>query len=224
MIEIRHQLEALLFSSGRKMELRELAKLCGTRNVAAVKNALLAVQQEYDARDTALKIVEEGETWRFVVKDAYAPLVRNIVAETELSRSVMETLAVIAWKNPVLQADVIHIRTNKAYDHLVLLEEAGYITRAKYGRTRKITLTEKFFQYFDLPNQQEAQAAFKQFIPEEIRMNVEAAESDIAAKEKILEDEALQKKLEEEKQKQLKMYEEVAESLPPSSSAEPPSQ
>jgi len=224
MNDLCHQLEALLFSSGRKMELREIAKLCSTRNTASVKNALLAMQQEYDARDTALKIVAESDTWRFVVKDAYAPLVRNIVAETELSRSVMETLAVIAWKNPALQADVIHIRTNKAYDHLDMLEEAGYIARAKHGRTRKITLTEKFFQYFDLPNQQEAQAAFKQFIPEEIRANVEAVESDIAAKEKVLEDEALQKKLDAEKQKQLKMYEDVAESLPPSSSAEPPPQ
>lgn len=205
------------------MELRELAKLCGTRHSVSVKNALVALQQEYDSRDTSLKIVEEGETWRFVVKDMYAPLVRNIVTETELSRSVMETLAVIAWKNPALQADVIHIRTNKAYDHLDMLEEAGYLTRTKHGRTRKITLTEKFFHYFDLPNQQEAQAAFKQFVPDEIRAKIEAVETDIAAKEKILDEEALQKKLGEEKQKQLKIYEEIADSLPPPSSAEPPS-
>lgn len=62
----------------------------------------------------------------------------------------METLAVIAFKYPILQSDLIKIRTNKAYDHLVELEKSGYITRQKHSRTNLIKLTEKFFKYFDL--------------------------------------------------------------------------
>ncbi|MBI4440735.1 SMC-Scp complex subunit ScpB [Candidatus Woesearchaeota archaeon] len=210
---MKQKLEALLFASGRKMELKELAKLCGTRNLEQVKLTLTTLQQEYSLRDCALKLIEEGESWKLSVKEEFAPFVRQIVSETELTKSMMETLAVIAWKNPALQSDIIHIRTNKAYDHLDQLEEAGYINRAKFGRTRKITLTERFFSYFDLPNQQEAQAEFRKFIPEEIRAKVEAAEVDIMKGEKVLEEEALKKKLDEEKQKQLKVYEEAGELL-----------
>ena len=46
---------------------------------------------------------------------------------------------------------MIHIRTNKAYDHLKELEQLGFISRKKHGRTNLIKLSEKFFKYFDLP-------------------------------------------------------------------------
>ena len=63
---------------------------------------------------------------------------------------MLETLAVIAFKYPILQSDLIKLRTNKSYDHLVELEKSGYISRQKHGRTNLIKLTEKFFKYFDL--------------------------------------------------------------------------
>ena len=95
-------------------------------------------------------LVEEGDFWKFTVQDHFIPMVRKIVTETELTKSVLETLAVIAFKYPILQSDMIKLRTNKAYDHLVELEKSGYITRQKHGRTNLIKLTEKFFKYFDL--------------------------------------------------------------------------
>lgn len=203
-MDLRNKLEALLFASGHKLELKEIAKLCSIRDIAKVKEALMSLQQDYTAKDGALKIIDEGDSWKLSVKDSHVPLIRQIVTETELSKSVMETLAVIAWKNPVLQSDVIRIRTNKAYDHLDQLEESGYIARAKHGRTKKVALTEKFFSYFDLPQQD-----FKKFLPEEICAKVEAAEADIDNKERILEDEERKKQLELQKQKQLKVYEEA---------------
>jgi DNA-binding MarR family transcriptional regulator len=62
----------------------------------------------------------------------------------------METLAVVAYKAPVLQSKVVKIRTNKAYDHLAQLENSGFITREKSGRSKLIKLTSKFFEYFDI--------------------------------------------------------------------------
>ena len=210
MEELLNKLEALLFASGRKMEIKELAKLCGFKDTQKVKEALLALQQKYASQGKALKLVEEGESWKLSVTDSLVPLVRNIVTETELSKSIMETLAVIAWKNPALQCSIIQIRTNKAYDHLDQLEESGYITRVKSGRTKKISLTEKFFTYFDLPNAQKAHDAFKKYIPDEVKAKIEVAEADILSKEKIIENDEIKKKLDDEKQKQLKIYEDKA--------------
>ncbi len=147
---LRNKLDALLFSSGRKMSLEELSKLARAGE-DEVQSALQELKKEYDEKDSSTMLVNEGNFWKLAVREQFLPLVRNIVTETELSKTIMETLAVIAFKYPIKQSDLIKIRTNKAYDHLKELEEMGYITRQKHGRTNLIKLTQKFFEYFDLP-------------------------------------------------------------------------
>ena len=148
--ELLNRVEAVLFAAGRAMEFSEIAKLAQERDDSKVKSALKALQKRYEESETSLVVVEEGRKWKLTVGDKYLPLVRNLVAETELSKTVLETLAVVAWKSPVMQSEVIRIRTNKAYDHIKELEESGFITRQKHGRTMLIKLTEKFHKYFDV--------------------------------------------------------------------------
>ena len=149
-MSLKHKVESLLFSSGNRMHVDEIAKLCRS-NPQDVKQSLQELKKHYDELESSLSIHNEGDYWKITVKDRFLPLVRKIVTKTELDKGTLETLAVIAFKYPVLQSDVIKIRTNKAYDHMKNLEEFGYITRQKHGRTRLIKLTQKFFEYFDLP-------------------------------------------------------------------------
>ncbi|MDA1196798.1 MAG: SMC-Scp complex subunit ScpB [Nanoarchaeota archaeon] len=147
---LKYKIEALLFSSGRRMNLEEFE----THTKAPsddIREALKVLEEEYKQRNSSIHIVDDGNAWKLSVKDEHVDSVRQVVTKTELSKSLLETLAVIAFKYPIQQADLIKIRTNKAYDHLSELEELGYITRQKFGRTRLIKLTEKFFEYFDLP-------------------------------------------------------------------------
>ena len=149
MDELKQKIEALLFSSGRKMPVDEIARLCH-KHTDKVEEALRELKKEYDEKNSSLMVVEEGTSWKLTVREEHLSLVQNIVTKTEMSRTLMETLAVIAFKYPIKQSNLIKIRTNKAYDHLRELEEMGYITRQKYGRTNLIKLTEKFFEYFSL--------------------------------------------------------------------------
>lgn len=146
---VKSKVEAVLFSTGHKISVDEICKVCRSKR-EEVPIALKELQKEYDEKQSSLMLVEEGEFWKFTVRDHFIPMVRKIVTETELTKSVLETLAVIAFKYPILQSDLIKIRTNKAYDHLVELEKSGYISRQKHSRTNLIKLTEKFFKYFDL--------------------------------------------------------------------------
>ncbi|MBN1156990.1 SMC-Scp complex subunit ScpB [Candidatus Woesearchaeota archaeon] len=150
MEDLKKKVEAVLFSVGKKIELADIAKLCREKDIELVRNALGQLMHEYENKDSSLMIVEEGTKWKLTVREKYTSIVKKIVADTELSKTILETLAVVAWKNPVLQSDVIKIRTNKAYDHLDQLEEMGFIARQKHSRTKMIKLTEKFFNYFDL--------------------------------------------------------------------------
>ncbi len=158
---VKSKVEAVLFSVGHRISLDELSKLCRSRKEDVVA-ALHELRREYDEKQSSLMLVEEGDHWKFTVRDHYMPIVRKIVTETELTKSVLETLAVIAFKYPILQSDLIKIRTNKAYDHLNELESAGYISRQKHGRTNLIKLTEKFFRYFDL-TEEKLKDQFKDF-------------------------------------------------------------
>lgn len=147
---LKNKLEALLFSSGRKMNIDELSRLSNAKP-NEVESALIELRKDYDEKNLSEMLVNEGNSWKLTVREQFLPLVQKIVTETELSRTIMETLAVIAFKYPIKQSDLIKIRTNKAYDHLKELEEMGYISRQKYGRTNLIKLTQKFFEYFNLP-------------------------------------------------------------------------
>ena len=158
---LKSKIEALLFSSGKKMPVEELAKLTRS-DINNVREALQQLKWDYEQKNSSLMVVDEGSNWKITVKEEHLPLVKNIVTETELSKTLMETLAVIAFKYPIKQSDLIKIRTNKAYDHLSELEEMGYITRQKYGRTKLIRLTDNFFNYFSLP-EDKLKEEFKDF-------------------------------------------------------------
>lgn len=158
---VKSKVEAILFSTGHRISLDEVSKL--SRSLRSdVLNALKELQKEYDEKQSSLMLADEGDFWKFTVRDHFIPIVRKIVTETELTKSVLETLAVIAFKYPILQSDLIKLRTNKAYDHLVELEKSGYISRQKHGRTNLIKLTEKFFRYFDL-KEEKLKEQFKDF-------------------------------------------------------------
>ncbi len=192
----KNKVEAVLFSSGKRMTVEEISNLTGIKEHGAIKQAINELKADYETRGGSVALVEEAGGFKLNVKDHYLPLVQKIITKTELDKPLTETLAVIAWKYPVVQSEVIKIRHNKAYDHIRILEEMGFITRSKFGRTRKISLTEKFFEYFDLPSH-EAKQAFLKNIPEGVKNEIKQKEQEIDKGERRIQE--IKKKKEEYK-------------------------
>ncbi len=147
--ELKRLVEAVLFAAGRKIELAEIAKLC-RRSEQDVLAVLTEWKPQLDAGSSPTMLVQDGTAWKLTVREKYVHVIKKVVTQTEMPKGHLETLAVVAYKAPVLQSKVIKLRTNKAYDHLGQLEHSGLITREKSGRTKLIKLTPKFFEYFDL--------------------------------------------------------------------------
>lgn len=186
--ELKNQIEALLFACGRKMTLEEL-KLHLPASSAAIKEAAAALQKEHDERQSPVMVVQEGDSWKLTTREKYLSIVRKINPNTELTKTMMETLAVIAWKQPITQSEVIAIRTNKAYEHIGELEKMGFLVKEKYGRTFMLKLTQKFFDYFDLRDAQAAREMFSHIKEsEETQRKLEEARAaaDAGAAEKNL--------------------------------------
>src|SRR3989304_858366 len=133
--DYKNQIEALLFASGRFMDADTLLQLTGVSNKLVLVNNVKKLKEEYEKRSSPLMVVEEKDGWKLTVREAYLPLVRKIVSETQLPKTLLETLAVIAWKSPALQSEIIDIRHNKAYEHIEELEELEFIKKEKKGRS-----------------------------------------------------------------------------------------
>ena len=147
--ELKHMVEAILFAAARKLELEEMANLC-KRSPEEVLSILTELKAQLDASSSPTMLLQDGTAWKLTVREKYVQVIKKVVTKTELPKGILETLAVVAYKVPVLQSKVIKVRTNKAYDHLSQLENSGFITREKSGRTKLIKLTPKFFEYFDI--------------------------------------------------------------------------
>ena len=173
---LKNKVEAVLFASGKSVDIEEIAKLCRHYNLDEVKKALNELKDDYEKRGTALMVVDDGNKWKLTVREAHMNIAKRIVADTELTRSVIETLAVVAWKQPIKQSEVIKIRTNKAYDHIKELEEMGFLTRKRHGRTKLIKLTEKFFKYFELSGDKDIREVFKGIKEEAVSPQKKVAE------------------------------------------------
>ena len=156
--DLKNKIEALLFSAARLITIEEIEEVIGIHDKEGIKNAVKELQERHT--DSSLVIIEEKGGYRFTIKEKYIDIVSKVVENTELNKPVMETLAVIAWKAPVLQSEIIKIRSNKAYDHIGELKDADFIIKEKLGRSYKIKLAPKFYEYFDIRNKDDIKEKF----------------------------------------------------------------
>lgn len=146
---LKNKVEAILYGIGGKISLADITKLCRSSE-PEILETLKELQKEYSERDTALLIVQDNKDWKLVTKEQYSSIIRRIVSEVELPRAVMETLATIAWKQPVLQSEVVKIRSASAYEHVSQLDKLGFLIKENFGRSFLLKTTDKFANYFEL--------------------------------------------------------------------------
>lgn len=149
-MEDKKKVEAVLFTTGRFMDLEEISKACGIGSIGYIKELIEQLKKDYSEKDSALMIQELDNKYKLNIKKEYGSITNKLISTKELDSPTTKTLAIIAYKQPVLQSMVIKIRGNKAYDHINILKEQGLILSEKSGRTRMLKLTSKFYDYFDI--------------------------------------------------------------------------
>ncbi|MBD3313554.1 SMC-Scp complex subunit ScpB [Candidatus Woesearchaeota archaeon] len=158
---LKKDIEAILFAAGRKVELDEILQLTKENDKNKVEDALQELKKEYDSSDSPMFVIQEGDGWKMTVKERYLGVVKDVAPHTELNKALLETLAIIAWKQPVYQSDVIKIRGSTAYEHIRDLVDMGFITKVKEGRSYILKPSTRFFDYFDLPSREAVKEVFK---------------------------------------------------------------
>lgn len=146
-VQLKRILEAALFMAPGAVSVEELAKIAQS-TVPEVRVALNELVHEFESAHTSLKIEETETGFMMKVKPEYEAKVSHLAASPEMNKAVLKTLAFVAYKQPVKQSEVIKFRNTKAYEHIGLLMEKGFIRRERSGLTYMIFTTKKFAEYF----------------------------------------------------------------------------
>lgn len=140
--------EAALFVAGRFMSLGELTAFTGI-NPLSLKEILQKLMQKYS--ESAIIIAEKDSCFKMDIKQDYVWLVNRLATgKSEFTKAEQETLAIIAYKQPIRQSVIIKVRGNKAYEHIKRFMQSGLVHSKRVGHTLELGLSDTFYNYFDL--------------------------------------------------------------------------
>jgi segregation and condensation protein B len=170
--EKKSALEALLFLSGESLGVPVLHDVTGLPE-ADIKRLLADLMDEYRARNAGLLIVEIANGYQMVTNPEYADWVkkfRTSHVSTKLSMPALETLAIIAYKQPIIRAEIEQIRGVNSDSAIRTLYEKRLIKimgrKEAPGRPFLYGTTRDFLQYFGLKDLTEL-PTLKELIREE---------------------------------------------------------
>lgn len=146
-------IEALLFTHGQAMELKELERLL-ERPSEEIRNAVNQLIEEYQNRGLVL-VEKDGAVEIGSHPDAHAYVEKLIKREfsEELSRSGLETLAIVAYKGPLSRPEIDYIRGVNSSFTLRNLLMRGLIERTPHphdARSYQYRISFQFLQHFGL--------------------------------------------------------------------------
>lgn len=150
------RVEAALFVSGRFLSTQELVALTDL-NPILLNQTLSKIKEKHN--DGGIEIVNKGDLWKMDVSNNYTDVVNRLATgNSEFTKAEQETLAIIAYKQPINQSKIVHIRGNKSYDHIKKFVSIGLVRAKKTGRTKELTLSDDFYDYFNVKDRNDLKA------------------------------------------------------------------
>ena len=110
------KIEAVLYLKGKPVSKKTLSELTNS-DINSVSEAIKQLSDKYSHSSSALEIISNNSLISLELKNSLNEYVENLLP-SELKTSVLRTLAVIAIKKKILQADLVILRGSSAYDHI----------------------------------------------------------------------------------------------------------
>jgi segregation and condensation protein B len=145
------RVEAALYASGRPLDAVEIARVAGTasqrKGVAIAREIAKAVKDSMQA----VEVVEyPGPKFAMQLKNQYTQVARRFATRPLLSRAALRTLSFVAYFQPISSSELVLRRSSTVYQHLKELEDVGFVSSKREGRSKAYTTTGRFADYFGL--------------------------------------------------------------------------
>ena len=148
-------LESLLFVAGEPVPLGELARALMIEEIAA-ESALRSLQASLAERGSGLQLLRIAEGWQLATRPEHAEVIGRLLARgsSKLSRAGLETLAIIAYRQPITAPEIEAVRGVSVGGVLKTLLERRLIAevgrKATLGRPMQYATTADFLHYFGI--------------------------------------------------------------------------
>lgn len=155
--EIKPIIEALIFATEEPIPLRKLTEIVEGMDSAQIQEAIQQLKNDYDSQGRSFQIEEIAGGYQLFTRPEYYEWIaklRKKAGDTKLSQAALETLAIIAYKQPVLRADIESIRGVQTGQIIRLLMEKDLVKVVgrdeALGHPLLYGTTKKFLEYFGL--------------------------------------------------------------------------
>ena len=158
MENIKHIIESLLFVAEEPLTVDKIKRITAHAETKEIKDALAALSAEYDARPGGFYLDEVAGGFQIRTRPEYNEWIRKLIQPRplRLSKAALETLVIIAYKQPIIRSDIEHLRGVDCGGVLRVLLERKLIRvlgrREIAGRPLIYATTKHFLEVFDLKN------------------------------------------------------------------------
>ncbi len=156
MEDIKNIIESLLFVAEDPLTIDSIKKVLDSADSNAIRNVLNELSSEYEARKGGFFLLEVAGGYQIRTRPEYSQWIRRLLRPNplRLSNAALETLAIVAYKQPVIRSDIEHIRGVDCGGILRMLLERKLIRvigrKEIPGRPIIYTTTKKFLELFEL--------------------------------------------------------------------------
>jgi len=156
MENIKHIIESLLFVAESPLTIDGIKKAIPDAETAEIRNALNLLSREYDARKGGFYLNQVAGGYQLRTRPEFTEWIKRLLQPKapRMSKAALETLAIIAYKQPIIRSDIEHIRGVDSGGVLRVLLERKLIRilgRKKIpGRPLIYATTKLFLEVFDL--------------------------------------------------------------------------
>jgi len=153
-VQLKHLVEALIFASDRPLTVQRLRQLTRVGDVRRLEQSLVEISDDYRDRGLILQQVSGG--YQFRTRTQFSAWVQQLIAgrPVRLSRAQLETLAIIAYRQPITRPEIDDIRGVDSSATLKLLIDRMLIRvlgkREEVGRPMLYGTTKEFLDFFSL--------------------------------------------------------------------------
>ncbi|MEM7359253.1 MAG: SMC-Scp complex subunit ScpB [Pseudomonadota bacterium] len=161
--ELQNIIEAALYASNEPLGIRKIMSLFpddAQPSKVDIQNVLLRLEEQCEHRGIELRRIGKG--WRFQSKEKYATWLRKLSAQKppRYSRALLETLSIIAYRQPVTRGDIEEIRgVGVSSETIRTLEEREWVQQIGHrdvpGRPALFGTTQAFLEYFNMTSLRE---------------------------------------------------------------------
>ena len=148
--------ESLLFAASEPLTSRQIHALLPGKDLKEIKDVLQDLKTEYEEMKRSFLIKEVAKGYQFRSLRRYRPYISRMLSSTpsRLSRAALETLAIIAYRQPIIRQEIERLRGVDVGGILRMLLKKGLIRivgrKPLPGRPIIYGTTGKFLEFFDL--------------------------------------------------------------------------